>query len=524
MTTTYGAPGVYTSVQLIGPSPAPSTTSPSVAAFAGEHWRGPVNTAIQCNSWSDFVRYYGGFNQSAVPVLANSYLPYSVYMYFANGGKTAWINRIASSLSPGTTAAVTLKDSSATPQNTLTLTAGLSGVIGNPGTWGNNLYVSVVAAGTGRFNLNVYYGGVSTGQLVETWNSLSMVSTDNRFVTSVLNSPSQGSSWVVATVVGDASPYPTNTPGAIASAQFSGGTDPSDPSTSDRITAMTYGTGGCPFDLVPGVLNINMPAETTATVVDAAISYAQNRPFSFLVIDTPSGQTPAGAVAYSGGLSPISANAAVYSPWIYSTNPANQSLQSSILLPPGGFVLGQYVTTDTQQGVWVAPAGLTSALSNVVQAERKFAPADLATLNLANVNAIRTRANGQVIIWGTRTMQQGYASLYVPVQRTLNYIEASLTQLLEFAVFQPNDLILWTNISAVCTSFLDGLLTSNAFPTTVASSAFYVICNSTNNTPQSIQNGVVNCTVGVALVIPTEFVQLNIQQFQSSGVTTVTQA
>lgn len=521
MSTTYGAPGIYTSVQLTGPSPAPSSISPSVAAFAGEHWRGPNGQAIQCNSWSDFVRYYGGFNPASTPVLSNPYLPYAVYEFFANGGKTAWIQRIDASLTPGSTAAVTLKDTAATPQNTLTLTAGMFGVIGNVGTWGNSLYCSVTSAGTGRFNLNVYYGGVSTGQLVESWNSLSMVSTDNRYVVSVLNSPTQGSSWVVATVLTDASAYPTNTPAATASAEFSGGTDCGDPSAADRIAAVTLGT--CPFDLVPGVLNINMPAETASTVVDAAITYAQTRPYTFLVIDTPSGQTPAGAVSYAQALSPISANAAVYSPWLYATNPANQSLQSTILLPPGGFVLGQYVTTDAQQGVWYAPAGLGTVLTNVVQAERKFSPADLATLNTNNVNAIRTRPNGQVIIWGTRTMQQGYQTLYIPVQRTLNYIEATLAQLLEFAVFQPNDLILWTNISAVVTSFLDGLLTSNAFPTTVASSAFYVICNSTNNTAQTIAEGIVNCTVGVALTTPAEFVQLNIQQFQSSGVTTVTQ-
>lgn len=519
-TTTYGAPGVYTSVQLTGPSPQPSAISPSVAAFAGENWRGPVGSAVQCNSWQDFQRYFGGFNPNSTPVLANPYLAYSVYEYFANGGKTAWIQRIAASLTPGASAAVTLKDQAATPQNTLTLTAGMFGVVGNPGTWGNSIYCSVTSGGTGRFNLNIYYGGVSTGQLVETWPSLSMVATDNRYAVSVLNSPSQGSAWVVATAVTDASAYPTNTPAATASSVFSGGVDPGDPSTTDRINAMTSGT--CPFDLVPGVLNINMPGETTATVVDAAITYAQTRPYTFLVVDTPPGQTPAGAVSYAQSLSPVSTFAAVYSPWLYATNPANQNLQSSILLPPGGFVLGQYVVQDSGQGVWYAPAGLTTVLSNVVQAERKFAPADLATLNTNNVNALRTRANGQVIIWGTRTMQTGYETLYIPVQRTLNYVEASLAGLLEFAVFQPNDLLLWTNITAVCTNFLDGLLSANAFPTSSASSAFYVICNSTNNTPQSIANGIVNCTVGVALVVPAEFVQLNIQQFQSSGVTTVT--
>jgi uncharacterized protein len=519
MPTSYGAPGVYTSVQLTGPTPAPSAASPSVAGFACENWRGPTGVAIQCNNWADFVKYYGGFNTAAVPVLSNPYLAYEVYEYFANGGQTVWVQRIVSSGSPGASAAVTLKDQAATPQNTLTLTAGLLGVPGNVGTWGNQLFVSVTSAGTGRFNLNVYLGTPSTNNLVETWASLSMAPTDSRYAVAILNSPTQGSVWVVATAVTDATAPPANTPAVIASAQFTGGTDPGAPSAADRTAAMTQGTS--PFDMVTGVLNMYMPGETTAAVINAAITYATTgRQYSFLVMDTPSAQTPAGAVSYLSTLTPVSPNAAIYYPWLYATNPSSANLQSTILLPPGGFVLGQMVTTDTNSGVWYAPAGLTTILANVVQAERKFSPADLGTLNSNNVNAIRTRANGQVVIWGTRTMQNGYASLYIPVQRTLNYIEAGLAQLMENYVFQPNAQQLWTAIAATCTAFLSKMLTAGAFPSSNPAQAFYVICDSSNNTPQTIASGVVIVTVGVALVTPAEFIQLNIQQFQSSGVTT----
>lgn len=522
--TTYGAPGVYSSVTLNGPTPSPTTVSPSVAGFTGEHWRGPVGTAVQCNSWSDFVRYFGGFNLSATPALANPYLAYEVYEYFANGGKTAWIQRIGCALSQGSAASVTLKDQAATPQNTITLTAGMFGIQSNVGTWGNNIYCSVTAnpSGVGRFNLNVYYGGVSVGQLVESWNSLSMTPSDSRYFVSILNSPSQGSAWVVATQLSDASPAPTNAPAAISSAQFSGGIDAGDPSANDRIAAVTSGTSA--FDKVQGVLNYNMPGEVNPAVLSAAILYSQVRPFTFLVMDTPSGQTPAGAVSFLDSLSPVSPNAALYYPWLVATNPSNPNIQSTILLPPGGFILGQMVSNDQARGVWFAAAGITTVLSNIVQAERLFTPSDLGTLNTNNVNALLTQPNGQVVIWGTRTMESGYANLFIPVQRTLNYIQASLTQQLQFAIFQPNDLVLWTNIAAVCTAFLDGLLAAGAFPSNQAASAFYVICDSTNNTPTSIGQGVVNVTIGVALVVPAEFIQLNIVQFQSSGATTVTVA
>lgn len=519
-TPTLSAPGVYVIEQLTGPTPPPLTVSPSTCGFAGEHWRGPVGRAIRCNSWSDFVTYFGGFNSDQVPVLANPYLAYSVYEFFMNGGVTAWIDRIGASASPGASASVTLVDSSATPQNTLELEVGSLGVAGSPGSWGDDVFWAVTAMPTtGRFTLSIYNGSLTASALVETWYDMSMVPTDSRYAPAIINSPTSGSLWVVATDLNDAHAFPSNQP-AVANGQLSGGTDGTDPSVSDRVAAVTQGTS--PFDYVPGVLNFNMPAEVNATVMTAAITYSETRPFTFLVIDPPSGETPAAAVAYLGTLTPVVSNAAMYSPWLVATNPSSPNLRSTILLPPGGFVLGQMVASDNAVGVWEAPAGLTTALSGVVQAERIFSPGDLGTLNNANVNALRTLANGQVVIWGTRTMESGYASLYVPVRRTLNFIEAALASLLEYTVFDPNDQLVWAGVIATCNNFLGNLLTAGAFPGTTQAQAYYIICDSTNNTPQSIASGVLNVTVGLALLYPIEFIVLTIAQFQ--GTTTVTAA
>lgn len=530
----FGAPGVYVSTQLIGPSPAPLNVSPSPAGFIGQHYRGP-SLAVQCNGWSDFVKFFGGFNPSSSPVLANPYLPYAVYEYFANGGATAWVYRATSSSTPGTSASVTLSDTAATPQNTLSLTTGVLGVAGNVGTWGNDLYVTVSAnsSALGKFNINIYYGGSTPKYLVEQWTDLSMNPSDSRYVESVLNSTSQGSIWVHATDLGDATAAPLNAPAAVTGRQFAGGVDPGDPSSADYEALLEYASAlpavQAPFDLVPGVLNINIPglADTTGlttpnSVLSQGVAYAQTRPFTFFVIDPPSGQTPAGVIAnFLPNVTPASSEAAIYYPWLVSNNPASANLQSTITLPPGGFVLGQFAATDSSRGVWSAPAGIQTVFTNVVKAERQLSQADIAALNENNINSLRTRSNGQVLIWGTRTMESGYASLYVPVQRTLNYVQAALTTLLEFAVFQPNDAVLWSQITAVCTNFLDGMLSLNAFPSTSVKDAFFVTCNSTNNTPQTIGQGVVNTTVGIALQYPAEFVNLIISQFQSTGTTTV---
>jgi uncharacterized protein len=282
--------------------------------------------------------------------------------------------------------------------------------------------------------------------------------------------------------------------------------------------------GTSPMDYIPGVLNYNIPGETTTAVLTAATTYANARPYTFLVIDPPSAQTPAGVVSYFSSITPATVNAGVYYPWVTAPNPASPNLQATILLPPGGYVLGQFVAMDSNAGVWVAPAGDNTVLNNAFGVERRFSPADLTTLNNSNVNALKTRPNGQVVIWGTRTMLQGYATLFVPVRRTLNYIESSLAALLEPSVFQPNDSLLWGNITKICNQFLDGLFVAGAFPGATSAMSYYVTCNATNNTATTIAAGVVNTTVGVALLIPAEFIQLTIAQFTSNGTTTVTSA
>jgi hypothetical protein len=526
---------VYVTESLLAPAPPVIITSPSVAGFAGEHWRGPVGVAIACTSWQQFVQFYGGFNSSNTPVLTNPWLPYAVYEFFNNGGSQCYINRIQASITPGAAASITLKDSAATPQSTLKLTAGFYGISSstNPdvGTWGNNLYAQVTVPqiqNPSFFNLTIFYGGTAPGNIVEQWNNLTMSASSSRYAPTVLNSNQGGSGWVVATDLFSASAAPLNTPGVSGPTQFTGGIDTASPSVADRQGAWTYGSAASGFDAVPGVLNMNAPGESTAAVLGTAISYASGgssgRPYSFLVIDPAQGASVATAISYMQTLQGLnnSSFAALYYPWVNVVNPASSALQATIDMPPGGVVLGQMSTVDTANGPWYAPAGMGTTTDGVVSTERVLTPANYGSLNVANVNALKTLPNGTVILWGARTMLTQLTDVYVPIRRTLNYVEAGLSNLLQYAVFQPNDPLLWAAITSTCTTFLANMAARNAFQGVTQSQQFYVTCNSTNNTPTSIQQGVVNVQVGLALNYPAEFIQLNIQQFTSTGVITTT--
>ncbi|MFD5514350.1 phage tail sheath C-terminal domain-containing protein, partial [Streptomyces sp. NPDC127051] len=62
------------------------------------------------------------------------------------------------------------------------------------------------------------------------------------------------------------------------------------------------------------------------------------------------------------------------------------------------------------------------------------------------------------------------------------------------------------------TSFLTDQWRQGALLGRTPDEAFYVICDSTNNTPTTIDDGKVICDIGIAPVRPAEFVHFTITQ------------
>ena len=107
-------PGVY--IQEV-PSGVRTITgvSTSIGAFFGRTLKGPINKAVRCLSYSDFLREFGG----AHPM---SDLAANVRQFFDNGGTDCYVVRLARN--PGF-ASVTLHNSdlTATGKNVLTAVA-----------------------------------------------------------------------------------------------------------------------------------------------------------------------------------------------------------------------------------------------------------------------------------------------------------------------------------------------------------------------------------------------------------------
>jgi phage tail sheath protein FI len=147
-------PGVYIQ-ELPSQFRAITGVATSVAAFIDWFPRGPLNEAIQVNSWADVERTFGGLH-------ARSEASYALDQFFANGGSTAWVVRVGNSATPAdsTTAAnVGIRSKNTSGTAVLTLTAR------EPGVWGN-LVRAIVEPGSipTTFNLVLREVNISEGR------------------------------------------------------------------------------------------------------------------------------------------------------------------------------------------------------------------------------------------------------------------------------------------------------------------------------------------------------------------------
>ena len=97
---------------------------------------------------------------------------------------------------------------------------------------------------------------------------------------------------------------------------------------------------------------------------------------------------------------------------------------------------------------------------------------------------------------------------YIPVRRLALFIEGSIQRGTQWAVFEPNDELLWANIRLNVGAFLNQLFRDGAFQGSKPSQAFFVKCDRSTMTTDDIANGRLRFQVGFAPLKPAEFVVL----------------
>ncbi len=544
--TTY--PGVY--VEEI-PSGVRTITgvATSITAFIGRAPMGPVDQPQLITSYSDFERLFGG--------IATGYtLGFAVRDFYLNGGSQGVVVRLLGTPPPPPTtppapgapaptppaaaAEIDIDGTKLDSSGKDTVKAPFRLLAASEGSWGAGLraivdYNTREKPATGQvritFNLTVSQVDPVSGRTLktETFLNVSRNSGDPRYVQAVLanNSALATSSDDSAGVLPkEAALDPTGKPtpsapdpkkgggsdgGALRDADFAG---PGMEANKEGLYSLEHVDLFNLLCIPPDAPD----ADQSAAVLTAASAYCTKRRAMLLVDPSVLWTTMQKAVdgldAFVAPIGNNRRNAALFFPRITEANPISDGQFQDFA--PSGALAGIFARTDTQRGVWKAPAGLDASINGVSQMAVKLTDGENGFLNPIGINCLRTFPVIGPVVWGARTLagadilEDDYK--YIPVRRLALYLEESLYRGTQWVVFEPNDEPLWAQVRLNVGAFMHNLFRQGAFQGSSPADAYFVKCDKETTTQNDIDLGIVNIIVGFAPLKPAEFVVIQIEQ------------
>jgi Bacteriophage tail sheath protein len=538
MAASYGAPGVYIEEQPSGSMPIEGVGT-AVAAFVGFTERydrdqgdptDPDGVKPQLvTSWPQYERVYGGFVRGAM-------LPHAVRGFFENGGSSAYICRIPGTTGPdGTDGNPTLSLPAA--ENPQIPSMRLSAVDprahleievvppppapapdegdGDGGSGGGN--------GSGEYTFRVY----EDGQLREEIGGIPFSGRSTRTVEKAVNERSRFVRIEMAPLQGaslaERSPapgrYPLEAPPVSAISV----------TPADLVGNESERTGYQGLAIAENVTMVAIPDLVTVAGRDDGsidedmylaaqqqlIDFCEASHNKMAILDTPPGLNATRALEWRSRLARDSAFAALYYPNVVVSNPLARPGATNgelyLTVPTSGHVAGVWARTDGARGVWKAPAN--EAVRGIVRLETDVTNGEQDLLNPEGVNCIRAFGSYGTKIWGARTLAKTDPSWrYINVRRLFNFIEESIQRGTQWAVFEPNDEPLWSQLRLNLNAFMMTLFRQGAFQGATPDQAFFVKVDGETTLQADIDNGIVNILVGFAPLKPAEFVVVKISQ------------
>jgi phage tail sheath protein FI len=498
----------------------------SITAFVGQTLRGPINEPTIVNNYGDFERLFGG-------LWIKNPLSYAVKDFFGNGGSQALIVRlfkvVAGDVDPPTYTGYARFN-----------VGGLQLIAASPGEWGGKLKVKIDQDGitdevASRYNLtaadlfNLTIQDTSPTGGVETIRNLALADGERR-VDRVL----EQQSLLVRVPLESIAPRRPVLPATVPTP-----TDFTDPTVRgiDSVALDLSAYQGSEADKTGiyalekadlfNLLCIPPDVQEGTTLLGAyqeALSYfTKYKKRAILIVDPPAewsaNKATAAATAKAGlsGLNltgEIARNAVLYFPRVIQADPLRGGQLGTFV--PCGMMAGIMARTDTQRGVWKAPAGLDATLAGIRGLEVNLSDAENGDLNPIGINCLRTFPIVGSVVWGARTMrgadQLADEYKYLPVRRLVLYLQESLYRGTQWVVFEPNDEPLWAQIRLNIGAFMNNLFRQGAFQGKTPREAYFVKCDKETTTQNDIDRGIVNIVVGFAPLKPAEFVIIKFQQ------------
>jgi len=106
---------------------------------------------------------------------------------------------------------------------------------------------------------------------------------------------------------------------------------------------------------------------------------------------------------------------------------------------------------------------------------------------------------------------------YINARRLFMFLGKSIFNSTHWIMFENNGPGLWVRIKGQLDGFLSGLFSQGYFAGSTAQQAYKVVVDSTNNTPQTIDQGLVVIDAGAAVNKPAEIALFRLTQLQISS-------
>lgn len=570
----YLSPGVYVEEFDSGGKPMEGVGT-STAGFIGVAKRGPVEGLPQLvTNFADFKRIYGGY-LSANEYGDYRFLAYAVEHFFINGGARAFIARVApgdaacaEGMMPDKTAPVlvmtarnpgmwgnSLKvvispSSKAKTQilEVLETSAGKCYAVKN----GAGFYAGDVVAFTdgeqlvhnrivksqdniitfeNEFDMDVtdrqllpskvimtceFNMEVRFEDIVESYDNLSFnISTANfvekktaksDLITVVFRDNGDGEGTVIP-------PFCRLAAGgaAVASVDFEGGSNGNALGmTAAEFIGVDNGAGrrtGIQAFVDNDVVSIMaVPGVTDPNVQLSLVAHCENLASRFAVLDIPRDAKKVQDIINHRNIFDTT-YAALYHPWLTVFDPLDKR---NISIPPSGSMIGIYARSDNTRGVHKAPAN--EVVRACVGLDVQFNKGEQDILNPKGVNLIRAFPGQGIRVWGARTASSDGSWKYINVRRLFIFIEETIKANTNWAVFEPNDEVLWVRVQRTIEVFLTNLWRGGSLAGTSPEEAFFVNIGRVTMSQDDIDNGRLICVIGVAPVKPAEFIIFRITQ------------
>jgi uncharacterized protein len=537
-----------------------------VAGFAGIAERGPVAVAVRVESIDEFVRTFG----APVP---EGFLSPAVQLFFRNGGRAAWIVRVAD-LATAAAAGIVVERGG---ELSVRIEAA------SPGRWGNRIRIRIEPTSADRFTLRV----AGPGMAEEVWPGLTLagladpgarppglgqngISLDDAPAAAATLGPRAGGASTLTASLSlfaarrGSSQVITLTDLAPSEAQLSGGRD-----GLAAITAADFGVdaarsvglkvleevdevallacpdivwqapqavprvpdppafrcedhftrGPAPMPLVtepdpsPAEDRPALTADERARLRQEMTAQARRQRDRFAILDCDHPSSPH-LVFGDGNLSARDqrmTDGEFGAVYFPWVETAITGVAATV--PPSGAMAGIFARTTLQAGPHVAPAN--ERLEALTGLAYDVDDAEHARLNEAHVNVIRRVPGRDLRPMGARTRRRDGPFRQIAIRRLVNFIVETLDEETQWLVFEPNSNDTRIDLVRAVRGFLDRIWRQGMLDGIRPEDAYSVSVDPAANPPESVAAGRLVCELAVRPPWPAEWIRVRLVKGES---------